>query len=117
MLYHLSYSRDFKRYAVVALALPVVKPVVKPVIKPVIKPVVVPVVKWWAVQGLNLRPLPCEESALPPELTAPVHPQMSSRYSPSSSTRLPMAINSCDILCKSAVDANSRPSNHSLIIS
>ena len=28
------------------------------------------VVKWWAVQGLNLRPLPCEESALPAELTA-----------------------------------------------
>jgi hypothetical protein len=21
--------------------------------------------KWWAVQGLNLRPLPCESSALP----------------------------------------------------
>ncbi len=28
------------------------------------------VVQWWAVQGLNLRPLPCEESALPAELTA-----------------------------------------------
>ncbi len=26
--------------------------------------------KWWAVQGSNLRPLPCEDSALPAELTA-----------------------------------------------
>jgi len=42
---------------------------------------------------------------------------MSSRYSPSSFTRLPIVINSCDIPCKSAVDENSRPSNHSLIIS
>src|SRR5258705_3407210 len=26
---------------------------------------------WWAVQGLNLRPLACDTSALPTELTAP----------------------------------------------
>ena len=24
-----------------------------------------PCFKWWAMQGLNLRPLPCEGSALP----------------------------------------------------
>jgi hypothetical protein len=29
------------------------------------KPLISNTILWWAVQGLNLRPLPCEGSALP----------------------------------------------------
>ncbi len=61
MLYRLSYSRPSPTVA---------RPAPSPAVQPVIEPVVEPVVQWWAVQGLNLRPLPCEESALPAELTA-----------------------------------------------
>ena len=69
MLYRLSYSRPWPTVVRPAPA-PAVKPAVQPAVEPVVEPVVKPAVQWWAVQGLNLRPLPCEESALPAELTA-----------------------------------------------
>ncbi len=69
MLYRLSYSRPWP-IVVRPAPSPAVKPAVQPAVEPVVGPAVKPAVQWWAVQGLNLRPLPCEESALPTELTA-----------------------------------------------
>ena len=63
MLYQLSYSRSPSPLSVPPLLLAAVVVL--------LLSCRCAAVKWWAVQGLNLRPLPCEGSALPAELTAP----------------------------------------------